>query len=77
MIQNNRGNALKAQALQTGGAAAAKLLAQAVNAYGDALQLFSKRDFASSHDIISRNLEEATLYLAAYDHETQSIEEPL
>ena len=71
MTQNNLGAALKAQALQTAGADAAKLLAQAVDAYRAALQVFSKRDFASFHDIISRNLEDAALHLAAYEHKTQ------
>jgi hypothetical protein len=71
MTQNNLGAALKAQALQTAGADAAKLLAQAVDAYRDALQVYTfvrfPQAWAATQNNLGAALKEQALQTAEAD----------
>lgn len=64
MTQNNLGNALQEQGLRTGGEAGAKLLAQAVQAYRAALEVYTREHFPPQWEKTQRNL---TLALEALD----------
>jgi hypothetical protein len=71
MTQNNLGDALKAQALQTAGADAAKLLSQAVDAYHAALQVRTRerfpQDWAMTRNNLGAALKEQALRTAGAD----------
>jgi hypothetical protein len=64
MTQNNLGNALSDQGIRTGGAQGTELLAQAVDAYRSALEVYTREVFPSYYELVQQNLDKAEAPLA-------------
>ena len=66
MTQNNLGIALQEQGIRTGGAQGTELLAQAVDAYRSALEVYTREVFPSYYELVRKNLDKAaTFWLAS------------
>jgi len=64
MTQNNLASALKKQGIRTGGAHGTELLAQAVDAYRSALEVYTREVFPSYYELVRKNLDKAATLLA-------------
>src|SRR5271166_2626631 len=64
MTQNNLASALKKQGIRTGGAHGTELLAQAVDAYRSALEVYTREVFPSYHEQVQQNLDRAEALLS-------------